>query len=448
MTTLPTKTARKAEGGSAMRRMTVLFSLTACAAMLVPAGAAEAKKSVKPTVKRVTPMRVAVGKKVTIRGVNFSKSRRRNTVIFTAPNKRTAFAKPTKASSKKLIVKVPSSVERLLLTSSGTRPATRFKLRVVTKRYGKLTSKRVSPVLTSSLRKGKAAACGKGGDWDGDRLTNSREAQLRTDPCIKDTDADGAEDYFEVESALDLNQRAVPFPAKRPFPNALYPDGGNDYDGDGLTNKEESSAWSHSADGPGGDLQGYSTGPLTPVFSGPYGGQPFFGGRNLPMNYSDGLQLTVNTSPGSPEYRSYLDMDGTGQLTDDERDADGDGLGNFEEIRGLMYKPYYEPPGDLCAAPPNDYQYAPLLPREMAQVEWLDADTDGDGVWDGNDDQDNDAVSNVDETLPPYQDCSSTPGIRRGPIGNARDGASNPIRAPYNPCHPDPNSAVCRRYLG
>jgi hypothetical protein len=84
----------------------------------------------------------------------------------------------------------------------------------------------------------------------------------------------------------------------------------------------------------------------------------------------------------------------------------------------------------------------------MAQVDWLDSDTDGDGVWDGNDDQDSDGVSNVDEILPPYQDCRpSSPAFARGPVGNARDG-SNPLRQPYNPCLPDFNSAVCARYGG
>jgi heat shock protein beta len=432
------------------RRLSMLISLVACGALLAPVAPAEAKKKANPTIKRVTPMRVTVGKKITIRGVNFSSSRKRNTVMFIAPSKRTAFAKPSKASRKKLVVKVPAAVERLLLKSNGTRPATRFKLRVVTKGtkgYGKLSSKRVSPVIVSSLKSGQPASCGAGGDWDRDGLANSREASLKLDPCLKDTDGDGAEDYFEVESALDLNQRAVPYPAARPYPNALFPDGGSDYDGDGLTNSEESHAWAHPSQGAGGGLQAYSGSAKAPAFSGPYGGVPFFGGHGS-LNYSDGQQATVSAGGGSPEYRTYLDLDGSGSLTDDERDADGDGLSNGDEIRGLMYQPYYSPVGE-CAAPGNDYTYRPLLPRDMQQVDWLDSDSDGDGVWDGNDDQDNDGVSNVDEILPPYQDCKiSNPAVfLRGPIDNARDGSSV-LRAPYNPCLPDGNSPVCARYGG
>ena len=56
-----------------MRRLPVMTALVACGALLAPAGVAEAaKKSTKPAIKRVTPMRVTVGKTLTIRGTNFS----------------------------------------------------------------------------------------------------------------------------------------------------------------------------------------------------------------------------------------------------------------------------------------------------------------------------------------------------------------------------------------
>ena len=68
-------------------------------------------------------MRTTVGKKLTIRGVNFSSSRKRNTVLFTV-GKRSAFAKPSRASRKKLVVRVPASVESLLSNPDGVGPAT------------------------------------------------------------------------------------------------------------------------------------------------------------------------------------------------------------------------------------------------------------------------------------------------------------------------------------
>src|SRR5680860_679140 len=98
--------ALRAERGRAMRRL-LLFISVLCALLVVPpvagaggepAGAAGAKaKSAKkqPKVRLVAPMRVTVGRNVVIRGGRFSRSRRRNTVIFRAPNRRVAFAKPT-----------------------------------------------------------------------------------------------------------------------------------------------------------------------------------------------------------------------------------------------------------------------------------------------------------------------------------------------------------------
>jgi IPT/TIG domain len=436
-----------------MRRLVPLIALLclAIAALPAPAAVAKKKKAKTPTIKLVSPMRVAVGRTLTIRGKNFSSNRRKNTIVFRSPGKRTAFAKPKRASRTKLVVKVPGSVERLLRKKGTKRVATRFSLRVVTKRYGKLTPRRRSPVIVSATETGDLN-CGKGADFDSDLLSNAREKALGTDPCLRDTDGDGVADYFEVESALDLNQRAVPYPGKRPFPNALDPsDSGYDYDGDALSNKEEHDIWAKSPQNPAASLlQSYTADLDAPGFGGPYGTRPTYGGRSATLNYSDGKQATVNVTPGHPEYRSYLD-DGDLRLTDDERDADGDGLRNVDEIRALMWEKHY-PAGDDCG-----YEYKPVLKRVFLQVNYLDHDSDGDGVWDGNDDQDTDGVSNVDEVLPPYNypphvvfdACQEVAPL---PVDRARNGSTvmwngmiGMRRHPYNPCLPA-RSATCHRY--
>ncbi len=428
--------------------MTALATLGG-AAGAVPAGAA------KSEVKLVSPMRVTVGETITIRGKHFSARRKRNTVLFIAPNKQTAFAKPRRAGRRKLVVKVPGSVERLLSNGDGVGVGnpTRFGVRVVVGRsYGKRSARRHSPVIVSALRTGEPASCGQGSDFDKDLLSNATEAAIKTDPCQADTDGDGVEDGFEQESALDLNQRALPYPGGRSFPNALDPaDAGHDYDGDGLSSLEEFRAWAHEAASPPASLlQAYTGHPQTPVFLGPYNSRPTFGAHTLPLNYSDGKQASVDVRPGHPEYRSFLDGDGNGQMTDDERDVDGDGLRNVDEIRVLMSQGHY-PQGEECG-----YEYKPVLPRVFLQVDYLDWDSDGDGVWDGNDDQDNDGVSNVDEVRPPYnysphplfEACSMVTPL---PVGGARDGSEimwdgTPMkRHPYNPCLPY-RSDTCARF--
>ena len=62
-------------------------------------------------------MRVSVGNLLTVRGRNFKAQRLRNTVIFRGPDGRTAFAKPRRATTTKLVVRVPAAVARLLRVS-------------------------------------------------------------------------------------------------------------------------------------------------------------------------------------------------------------------------------------------------------------------------------------------------------------------------------------------
>lgn len=436
-----------------MRRALLTLLVLALSVVALPVSAQAAKAKKLPTITRVAPMRITVGKTLTIRGKNFSSSRRRNTVVFRAPNGRSAFAKPRRASHSKLVVKVPGSVERLLKKKSNKPIPTRFRIRVVTRRFGKLTPRRLSPVIVSSVGTDGAGACGSGDDVDNDLLSKSLETLYKTDPCLADTDGDGVDDGFEVRSALDLNQNALPYPGKRPFPNALDPsDSGHDYDGDGLSNIEEFRAWAHASASPAASaLQAYTGNLDAPGFAGPYGDHPRFGGHTLPMNYSDGKQATISVPSSSAEYKSYLDLDNDGRLTDDERDVDGDGLGNATEIRGLMWQEWY--PADKDCG----YEYRPVLPRVFLQVDYLDTDSDGDGVWDGNDDQDNDGVSNVDEIQAPYM----LPGhplwdvcgkIYPLPVDGARNASTtmwdgSPMkRHPYNPCLPY-RSDTCARYV-
>ena len=185
-------------------------------------------------------MRVTVGKTLTIRGANFSSSRKRNTVLFIA-GKRQAFAKPTPGLAHEARGQDPRARSRTCWTRENKRMATRLKLRVVTKRYGKLTTLRLSPIVLSA--RGVMTACARQRRRQRP-AGQGAELKYALDPCKKDTDGDGIEDGWEYWSAKDLNAEAVPFPGKKPYPNPL--DGGDtgvDFDGDSLTSKEEFNAW-------------------------------------------------------------------------------------------------------------------------------------------------------------------------------------------------------------
>ena len=75
-------------------------------------------------------------------------------------------------------------------------------------------------------------------------------------PLRADSDSDGVSDGYEYWSALDLNGAAHPFPGKAPYPNALDgTDADLDFDGDGLTLKQEYQAWNYSGRPAAAELQ-------------------------------------------------------------------------------------------------------------------------------------------------------------------------------------------------
>src|SRR3954454_6659396 len=240
-----------------MRRRAIYtcLALIALVGLAIPAGAFAKKKSKRPSITRVTPMRLPVGGKLTIRGKRFSSKRRRNTVIFLGPGRRTAFAKPKRVSSHKLVVIVPAAAGRLL----GSRRTARYRLRVIVRRRNsRWTPRRLSPVVLSSRARddetGTPSSACESGDSDGDLLPGSTELSIGTDPCLADRDGDGVQHGYEFQSAKDLNNdedqqpnTSLHYPGKRPNPNPLDPsDAAIDFDGDSLTLAEEQRLWRFS----------------------------------------------------------------------------------------------------------------------------------------------------------------------------------------------------------
>lgn len=379
-------------------------ALVAPIALLLPlvAAAPASAGSSLPTISKVSPLKIEIGGKLTIKGRNFIPGKQANIVVFKRSGKPAIFVKADSATRTRITVTVPEKVGPFLVDSTGAVGTYVFRLRVLARRLGKaFTATKASPAI-SAKGSGQGAIVAQDCDLDkipnasdpdddNDGLTDAQEATYKTDPCKADSDGDGVSDNFEVESARDLNVKALPFPGKKPYPNALDGSDANvDFDQDGLTLKEEYELW-------------------------------IFTGSKTPLTYSDGEQdsagPTVVTSANAD-----LDMDGNGVLTDDEKDADNDGLGNWDEQHGRMTagwwaavfqneKPYVGAPGA-----------SPLL-----DPSFVDQDSDGDGVLDGADDQDHDGMANLDE-------------IDRFRVVDA--GGMLWVN-PFNPCLPDFNSRVC-----
>jgi hypothetical protein len=485
-----------------MSRRTLL-ALLALAAYLMAVSPAWAKKSSAPTVKSIHPLNARIGQKLTIRGTGFVRGKKKNTVVFMGAGKRVVWVKADTATTKTITVKLPDTLAALLTNQGGALVATKLQVRVIAKKsarsFTKLSkSPKVSPKNSSAVAPTSCVPHPTNGasDVDGDMLPDALEIALKTDPCKYDTDGDGISDGYEYQAALDLNRTGNsgnipwPYPGKRPYPNPLDPsDANTDFDGDSLTLTEEyqaSFAWKLGID-PGHILQTFL----------PYAPNPNPNNNVMVVSYSDGDQTTNPASSGNPigdptgpaapcdtntpaqsasdqsgydvngngtvgdagdvlsyqswSFGSYVDADTTPLgwmnedgcfLSDDEKDIDGDGLTNYQEAHGpLMSQKWWNSLVPKAGTYPIDY----------AGTNWLDRDTDGDGIPDGPDDQDHDGYTNIQEAHPlgdPNNDISQARSVFAWAAANEPAGVSNrfPNIDAFNPCLPNLLSPTCPRH--
>ena len=353
------------------------------------------------------------------------------------------------------------------------------------------------------------------GDIDNDLLTDKLEDEIGTDGCKADSDADGAIDSYEYKSAIDLNddeyqqpQVALPYPGKRPYPNPLSDDDDIDFDGDGLLLQEEHDLWlklgGRAADETPqtfaaknldySDGLQYSRYERCPSASNPGCGAGD-GGRRVPTLRADGYNrhqeflawagangyATVRLEQAAPAWDHanvrapfdirdvnrdgavtpgcgyevlYYDFDCDGYLSDDERDEDADGLTNYDESHGRMQPGYWE----ACYAAEEKFD-VPYVGTDLVK-----ADSDGDGVRDGADDQDHDDVPNMMELSRRDASVSFTSNPPRPRGHDDREKGQNcvPDEAlepdepnhpgdygkvqPFDPCDPAPWSRTCDRH--
>jgi hypothetical protein len=389
--------------------------LLACALLAVlPACAnAASKGSAYPVITKVSPAKLGVGDVMTVTGKNFRKGKNKNTVVFKRDGGRAVFVKAPDATTTKIGVTVPAKLLPFLLKKNGKRTFTRFRIRVLATRFAKaFTTAKKSPMIgPDAIGGGTKDDCDGDGiknkvdkDDDNDLIPDTLEATLGTDPCKRDTDGDGESDGWEYYSALDRNGKATPAPFAKPYPNPLDgKDADIDHDGDGLTDIQEYTAWAT------------------------------FGGNKLPLSYSGGNPASAGRG-APPPGMAYMDRDHNGFLSDFERDADGDGIPNMDEggskdearitksqasddsnyyDYGLFTLSYLQLASDaskqdepLCAGINQVPFYCldsakenPITVSKVDTLDWLSADSDGDGIRDDQDDADHDGVPNITEYL-------------------------------------------------
>jgi hypothetical protein len=407
-----------------MRRLIAASVLTVLAlcAVVSPALA----RTPKPTITSVTPTKVAVGGVLTLKGKNFRSGVRNNRVFFVrASDGKSVRARPRKATKTRIDVLVPNTLTNLLDDDGlgqGGKKETRFRLMVFTNVLGPKTALSRSPLIsppganvpgTPNSTPPPPPDCDNDGtpdatdtDDDNDGLSDDLENSIKTNSCAKDTDGDGVDDAFEYYSSLDLNGSPT-YAGKRPYPNPLdATDATKDFDGDGMTELEEFGAAVKSGNA-----------------------------TSQPLAYSDGNQTSAAT--GGPGGR---DLDNNGRITDEEKDVDGDGLANWLELSknestttaggncAFTGPPsatniftncggVINPNGNTFRIPTATATGAPS-PAFLTHTDFLDPDTDGDGINDGADDQDHDDISNIQEALVDFTD-------------------------PQDPCQPNTDARTC-----
>jgi hypothetical protein len=318
-------------------------------------------------------------------------------------------------------------------------------------------------------------------DDDNDLLIDTTEVAIGTNRCAADTDDDGMTDGWEYQSAIDRNQRscpkapagpathdypkpcaaAMPYPGKRPYTNPLQADNDVDYDGDLIQAGWEFHAWQLKGDddatyraitGPKG--MWYSDGKQASVDTAPDSPDdndcvgmaidndlPFGGIYNRPefeIGEGTGNYPNLESSPGvvKPEYTVYTPSRGNDEcLNDYERDEDGDFLSNGEELTGPLSSTSWWN-GNFGETPYDELYWGRPV---FGGVNWLDADTDGDGVVDSLDDEDADDFLNIEELVRGARVFRKT---KEGKIlysGNRTGLWVNP----FNPCLPYAASRTC-----
>jgi hypothetical protein len=469
-----------------LRRAGLLVALTA---LLVPAvaGTTANAKTRAPVVTRITPKNVFVGQTLTIRGHHFRRGLNKNTVAFKRKGAKAVFVKAEKGTTKMLRVTLPKRLEGALLVKNGTPTPTRLQVRVLAAKFGKrFTSHAKSPVVGPERPPAppKPTTVDPNGDCDGDHIANridtdddndlmsdTLEKSLGLDECNVDSDRDGVEDGYEYKSAIDLNDdnyqhpnASIPYPETRPYPNPLDgTDADVDHDGDTLTLMDEYRLWKYTIKQGGprslnlsysaGDQ--YSKGRLAAASYDKH--QQFLSwassagyrtvdlvnisGLTLPLAYEDLLVGMPNRFGATSNYSiddlnrsgttdawepTYFDGTGDGYVDDAERDEDADGLPNQWEATGCMTQDYWK------GLYEDEAPYYLTYDRNDFKLD--NADSDGDGIRDGADDEDHDDIPNVME-------CSRAMAAAGAPL-RSWQGFVNP----FNPCLPHPASRACNQH--
>src|SRR4051794_15954064 len=183
------------------RRVVLCLGALISALLVLSASASAATKPPAPIVSSVSPMHLKVGEKLTVKGKNFIPGKGKTRVLFVRKGGGAAFARASSATKTKLVVTLPAQLEKVLNGKSA-----RVQIRVLAKKFGKLSAAKKSPIVSPATVDGTpdpgtpdpvdtgparpSGDCDKDGvpnsaetDMDNDLLSNDDETKLALDKC-------------------------------------------------------------------------------------------------------------------------------------------------------------------------------------------------------------------------------------------------------------------------
>src|SRR4051794_31433526 len=139
-------------------RRVVLCLGALSSALLVASAPASAATTPDPVIKSISPMKLNVGEKLTIRGKYFLSGKGKTRIFFVRGRGGAAYAKSDSGSTTKLVVTLPAQLDKVLKGK-----AARVQIRVLAKKFGKLTAAGKSPLVSPSDSTGGGTGGGRGG---------------------------------------------------------------------------------------------------------------------------------------------------------------------------------------------------------------------------------------------------------------------------------------------
>lgn len=130
------------------RRVPILLTLLA-GVLLAPASAhAFGVGHLFPRVSEISPTRLGVGDQLTIRGRDFVPGKLRDTVVFQRDKARPLFLVADQATATTMTITLPPRLLFYLPSRNGSPVAARFRIRVLSRRFGRAyTTRKLSPVI-------------------------------------------------------------------------------------------------------------------------------------------------------------------------------------------------------------------------------------------------------------------------------------------------------------